>query len=453
MVFIRKIKKKSGTYLAKVESYRKDGKIKQRVLEYLGKEIDGRPAKRVNTSDIIVKNVKRSLDILAIDKIAEELKLKSMQNRYILSLIYSHLLEKRSINKLEDWMRYTEIPEILGIDDVSTKILYESLGDINEEDFNKMNSSMQDVFGCYEKVSDAAVIDVTDTYFEGNSEEIKRRKGKDGKVRPLVQLGLATSFKNGFPIFYKKYHGNLNGIHVFRDMAFELKDRNLKSIIIDRGMMSFENMKLIKSLELELIGGLRKNKTLVDDFISRINREEIYTLKNRVALKNTSVFIKSFDYDGGRLIVVYNPSLEVIKKEINFERGNENNSDIGYSLIYHNTEYADDEVVRKYYDKEIIERAFKQLKGVLKLRPIRVWLREHKEGHITICYLAYAILSLMNYKLKKLKISAIDALDVLKHGYRISLFDKKNNHEWNLLVQLTPKQKELLDCLGVVYKN
>lgn len=453
MAFIRRIKKKSGTYLAKVESYRKDGKTKQRVLQYLGKEIDGRAAKRVNTADIIVKNVKRSLDILAIDKIAEELKLKSMQNRYILSLIYSHLLEKRSINRLEDWMRYTEIPVILEIDDVSTKILYESLGDISEEDFNKLNSNMQGVFESYEKTSDAAVIDVTDTYFEGDSEEVKKRKGKDGKARKLVQLGLATSFKNGFPLFYKKYHGNLNGIHVFRDMAIELRNKNLKSIIIDRGMMSFENIRLIKSLEFELIGGLRKNKTLIDDFISKINREEIYTLKNRVVLKNTSVFIKGFDYIDGRLIVVYNPSLEVIKKEINFEKGNDNKSDVGYSLVYHNTKYADDEVVRKYYDKEIIERAFKQLKGVLKLRPIRVWLKEHKEGHIAICYLAYAILSLMNYKLKKLKISAIDALDLLKHGYRVSLFDKKNNYEWNLLVQLTPKQKELLDCLGVVYKN
>lgn len=453
MVFVRKIKKKSGIYLAKVESYRKDGKIKQRVLEYLGKEIDGKPAKRVNTSDIVVKNVKRSLDILAIDKIAEELKLKSMQNRYVLSIIYSHLLEKRSINKLEEWMRYTEIPEVLEIKDVSTKTLYESLGEITNDDFSKMNSVMQEVFGNYENNSDAAVIDVTDTYFEGKGEEIKRRKGKDGKARQLVQIGLATSFKNGFPIFYKKYHGNLNGIHVFRDMTFELKNRNLKSIIIDRGMMSAENMKLIQSLEMEMIAGIRKNKTLIEEHISKISREGIYTLKNRVALKNTSVFIKSFEYMSGRLIVVYNPSLEVIKKEINFEKGNDNNFDVGYSLIYHNTKYSDDEVVRKYYEKEIIERAFKQLKGVLKLRPIRVWLKEHKEGHIMICYLAYAILSFMNYKLKKLKTSAIDALDLLKHGYRISLFDKKNNHEWNLLVQLTPKQKELLDCLGVVYKN
>jgi hypothetical protein len=41
MAFIRRIKKKSGIYLAKVESYRKEGKVKQRVIKYLGKEIDG----------------------------------------------------------------------------------------------------------------------------------------------------------------------------------------------------------------------------------------------------------------------------------------------------------------------------------------------------------------------------------------------------------------------------
>ena len=73
-MFIRKIKKKSGTYLAKVESYRDDqGKIKQRVIQYFGKEIDGKAEKRVLTKDIQATNVKQSLDVLAIDKIAEEI--------------------------------------------------------------------------------------------------------------------------------------------------------------------------------------------------------------------------------------------------------------------------------------------------------------------------------------------------------------------------------------------
>src|SRR3989339_2245613 len=100
MAFIRKIKKKIGTYFVEVEGYRENGKVKQRVIKYLGKEIGGKPVKKVFANKIEVKSVKQSLDVLAIDKIAEELKLKAIENPQILSLVYSQLLEDKSINKL-----------------------------------------------------------------------------------------------------------------------------------------------------------------------------------------------------------------------------------------------------------------------------------------------------------------------------------------------------------------
>jgi len=419
----------------------------------LGKEVNGKPAKKITSADIKIKNVKRSLDVLAIDELAEQLTIKSINNKYLLSLIYSQLLEKRSINKLEEWMEYTEIPEILKIDKISTKDLYESLTEIPEGEFINIDKNMHLIFNQIEDIKDIAVIDVTDTYFEGKSLDIKKRKGKDGKVRRLVQIGLATSFNNGFPIFHKQYQGNLPGVHILKDMCLEVKEMGLNSVIMDRGMMSLENLKLISSLELSLIAGLRKNNKLVESFISKLDKEEIYSLKNMVRLKNTKVFIKTFDYLNGKLIAIYNPSIELIKKNNNFEKGLDSVKDLGFSLIFHNTNYSSEEVVKKYYEKEIIERAFKQMKGILNLRPIRVWLTDHVEGHIKICYLAYAILSLMNYKLKKIKVSAIDALESLKYGYKVKLFDKTNNFEWDLIVPLKPKQKDILGALDVVYKN
>ena len=453
MTFIRKIKKKSGTYLAEVKSYRENGKIKQKVIRYLGKEVNGKPAKKITSADIKIKNVKRSLDVLAIDKLAEQLTIKSINNKYLLSLIYSQLLEKRSINKLEDWMRYTEIPEVLGIELPSVKELYESLADINEEDFEKINEKMFSVFESYENIKESAIIDVTDTYFSGANVNIKRRKGKDKKISKLIQIGLAVSFKNGFPIFHKKYHGNLSGIDIFRDMALELKNKRISSIIMDRGMLSLENLEIALNLKFKIIAGIRKTQTLVKDFISKIDRDEIYTKKNLIQLKNTQVFIRTFDYMNGKLIVIYNPSLEVIKKQLNFNKDLDSGFDIGYSLIYHNTKYSSDEVVKNYYDKDMVERAFKHIKGVLNLRPIRVWLNNHIEGHIKICYLAYAILSLMNFKLRKLKISAVDALSSLKHGYKVNLRDNSSGFEWSVHVSLEPKQQKILKALGVVTKK
>ena len=90
----------------------------------------------------------------------------------------------------------------------------------------------------------------------------------------------------------------------------------------------------------------------------------------------------------------------------------------------------------------MVERAFKQLKGILSLRPIRVWLSNHVTGHIKICYLAYAILSLMNYKLKKLMFLQLEALESLRYGYKVTLKDSTSNHEWSVHVPLEPKQKK-----------
>ena len=453
MAFIRKKKVGNSTYLVKVESYRKNGKVKQRVIQYLGKEIDGKPVKKIFADKIEVQSVKQSLDVLAVDKIAEELNIKSLESPYVLSLIYSQLLESKSINKLETWMKFTEIPYLLGFDKVSVKNLYESLSDVNDEDFEKVNDKMYSIFNKYEDISKAAIIDVTDTYFAGSNINIKKRKGKDDKVSKLTQIGLAVSFNNGFPIFHKQYHGNLSGINIFKDMSFELKNKGISSMIMDRGMLSKENIEMALQLKFKIIAGLKKNVSLIKDFIEPIKREDIYSAKCRVPLKKTTVFIKEFDYLNGKLIVVYNPELEVVKKEINFEKEIENNLDIGYSLIYHNTKYSSEKVVKRYYDKEMIERAFKQLKGVLSLRPIRVWLSNHVTGHIKICYLAYAILSLMNYKLKKINISAVEALESLKYGYKVTLKDSTSNHEWSVHVPLEPKQKEILKRLGVVTKN
>ena len=261
MVFIRKIKKKSGTYLAEVEGYRVNGKVRQRVIKYLGKEINGKAEKRVLKSEIKIKSVRRSLDVLAVDAIARELSLTNLKNKYALALVYSQVLEKHSINQLEEWLRFTEIPDILNLEQVSTKELYESLGDIDEEELREINEKLYPFFKKYDDSCDVAVIDVTDTYYAGSHEEIKRRKGKESKVEKLIQVGLAVSFKQGFPLFHKKYHGNLNNVHIFKDMALELQSRNLNGVIVDRGMTSDENITLSKKINLKIIGGIKKTIT------------------------------------------------------------------------------------------------------------------------------------------------------------------------------------------------
>jgi len=116
-------------------------------------------------------------------------------------------------------------------------------------------------------------------------------------------------------------------------------------------------------------------------------------------------------------------------------------------LIFHNTALTDEGVVRKYFEKDMIEKSFKKLKGVLSLRPIRVWLTKHIKGHVKICYLAYSILSFLNYKIGELGITGKDALEILKNGYRVKLKDSKTGL-WETIVTLKKMQEKILRKIG-----
>lgn len=459
MVFIRRIKKKSGTYLAEVENTRINGKVVQRVIRYIGKEVNGKAVRRVLTNKLNVEKVTRYLDVLAVDKISEELNLKQVLGenaRFILVFVYSHLLEQLSVNKLGDWLEYTEIPRILEADDVTTKVLYKTLEEINDVRFDDVEIEVFEFLKKYENTKTGVIIDVTDTYFEGNTCNVKSRRGKDGKYRKLIQIGLAVTENYGFPIFHKQYPGNISNIKIFKDMLVEMKSRRLSSIIMDRGMYSRSNIDSLLGIHTYVICGVKKTPFFINNFLKKVNREDLYTKQYRISLKNTYVYVTSYPWNSGKLLIVYNPSLEVVKREIYYEKGgydNEKAKFLGYSLIFHTTKMNDQIVVKKYFDKDVVEKSFKQLKGILGLRPIRVWLKSHVEGHIKICYLSYAILSLLEYKVKKLEISGSEALDKLKYGYMVHLKDSESNFEWSTTVTLENIQEKILDTLGVVYKN
>lgn len=462
MAFTRKIRKGNSTYLALVENKREGGKVVQKVLKYIGKEVDGEASRRVETKGIRAEAVKHYADVLVVDRVAKILGLdvlldKEEWGKYVLALVYSHLLERPSIRKLEEWFSHTEIPELLGLVDVSTMKLYETLGDLSRKSFSAIEEGIYLKVKAYERKKSSVIVDVTDTYFEGNTQNGKSRRGKDGKVRKLVQVGLGVTEKHGFPLMMRTYDGTISNFMIFKDMFVNLVERGFKALIIDRGMGSEGNIKDALRARMSIISGLKKTPRLMEKYLKKIDREAIYRPECRVQLQNTAVYIKEFTYLRGKLIVVYNPQLEFVKREQLYQKdGTASEAKyVGYSFIYHNTHFSSHEVVRKYFDKDIIERAFKKLKGILSLRPIRVWTKDHIEGHMRICYLAYAILSLLEYYLskKKIDLSAPELLEKLKRGYKVYLKDEKTNFSWHTTVLLEKKLYNILDYLDVVYKK
>ncbi|MDR2202699.1 MAG: hypothetical protein LBE76_00005, partial [Nitrososphaerota archaeon] len=83
-------------------------------------------------------------------------------------------------------------------------------------------------------------------------------------------------------------------------------------------------------------------------------------------------------------------------------------------MIFHNTGWDAGRVVRHYFGKDVVERSFKMLKGVLGLRSVRVWLRSHVLAHVKVCYVAYAVLVLLGFRVSVLGFSVVKVLDILR---------------------------------------
>jgi len=453
MAFIRKIKKGNAIYLAKVETYRDEGKVKQRVIEYVGKEENGKPVQKVDINKIEVENVKHYTDVNVLYQLSLELKLNNLlgeHHKAIISLIIAHLICKGSILKISKWIDQSTITETLGIPELTTEMLYNALDYLDEVDFNIVEQS---IFDYWLKIApddnDSFVLDVTDTYYNGKHDGSSLRKGKDGKVSKLIQIGLGVSFQNGFPIFHKSYNGNISNIKILEDLTIVMAQRGIAAIVMDRGFYSEANVQTLHKLKMKMIVGVKQSIGIKKTVLDKIIREEIYTAKHQIKLKDTYVYAQEVSFLFGKIIVIYNPKYEAMKRDklLAEDAADSDVKYVGYSLIFHNTKYKPDKVVRKYFDKDVIERSFRTMKGEVQLHPIRLWLTTRVKAHIKVCYLSLCLLSLIKYRCGKIDIAPIDIINELQTAYKVNLKHSMTKQSYSKVVTLSNTQKNILKAL------
>jgi len=454
MAFIRKIKKGDAVYLAKVESYREDGKVKQRVLEYIGKEENGKPVQKLDINQLGIDNVQHYADVKVLYQLALELNLNNLLGKHhksIIALLLAHLICKGSILRISEWIKHSTITEVLDLEELSTDRLYRALDYLEECEFEKVE---YDISQYWKKIAEddakSFVLDVTDTYYSGSKDDSSARRGKDGRVSKLVQIGLGVSFENGFPMFHKSYSGNISNIKVLEDMMRVMASRGIDSIIMDRGFYSESNLSDLNKLKIKMIVGVKQSIGLKKELLDTIERDKIYTAKNQIVLKNTMVYTQEFPFLFGKIIVIYNPKYETLKRDKLFLEAAKDKDVkyVGYSLVFHNTALKPAEVIKNYFDKDVVERSFRTMKGDVQLHPIRLWLPKRVNAHIKICYLSMCILSLIKFKCKKLDVSPAEILTELQSVYKVNLKHSKTKQAFSKVVTLSNRQKNILKALN-----
>lgn len=488
MSFIRKFKKNGRVYLAEVESKRIDGKVVQRFIRHVGREADGKTLLSSSVSDITIDKVKLHGPLLVLNHIAREIGLSEVLGDYgdeLLSLVYAHCLDYKSINHMTSWFERTDLNMILNLEELTEKRLLQALDSLEQQNLEELQRRIfENVCKRYDIDTKGMVYDVTNTYLYGKKCSLgKWGKDKDGILgRPLIQIGLGVTQKEGIPLFHKTYEGNIHDSRTFRDAITYFVDYRIKEglAIFDRGIPSELICEEITALKWKILCGLPAKDGL-KRFVRPVLKKELFLkLKHRVRLGGTIFYVVtkpySFGATRGTLAICFNERKKNDLKESRYDEIENARNQIalnkpikeglemlfsknghliparlaeeeeldGYSFIFTTALLSPSEMVRLYFEKDLVEKAFQSLKGVVRLRPIRHWLYNRVVAHVFICYLAYLLLSLLKLRLKKLGLSPVAALQELDTLYKVYLRDSRKGFQLSRMVALTRMQEKIV---------
>ena len=491
MSFIRKFKKGGKVYLAEVENRRINGKVTQRFIRYVGKEADGRTILCASMSDIEISEVKLYGPLLALHYLSEEIGLRKHLGSYaneIMSMVYAHCLDYQSVNHMQGWFARTDLNLMLGLEQLTESRLLSGMDFLEQSDPEALQRAIfKSVQARYALKNSGVIYDVTNTYLYGKKCCLGKlghdKEGVEG--RPLIQIGLGVTQDEGIPVFHKTFDGNIADSRTLQDLITSFGRYDLKpgTIIYDRGITSGKNVADIKALQWKTIGGLPLTEPVKQFWRPFLQHPSRTALADRVQLNKTTFYVTARPYTlnqiQGTAYLCFNPRQQVdsrdwrrqeivlaqqrlqegktIKEGLRkyFDRRgklkplalDQTEEFDGCSCIFSTHPLAKEQLVRLYFDKDIVEKAFNALKSVIKLQPVRHWLAQRVIAHVFICYLSYLLLSLLKFRLKALEISPEAALEELNSMYKVYLRDSKNVFKISRVVTLTKKQEAILKAI------
>lgn len=289
MAYIKTTTNKEGrTHVYLVEGYRKDGKVKQRIIHKYGL-LDELEAVEPGILERLKKEAKAGLlnsnqtiqvtyDLLepmnepdksygwmVLDNLFEELKLHDFMKKvktksnYDLSTALKLLVFQRILNPNSKLATVASQADLFGDWDINLNAIYRYLDKLAEIKNDIQLHLHQEISRLTNREGRLVFYDVTNYYFETDipdEEEISedgevirvglRRRGpsKEHRPKPIVQLGLFMD-TNGIPISYKLFRGNQTDPVTYLPAVEEIKKQfGIERIIVvaDKAMNSKTNV-------------------------------------------------------------------------------------------------------------------------------------------------------------------------------------------------------------------
>lgn len=331
-MYVRTVKNNQGKeYLRIVESYRENGKNKQKIIANLGridtisrKEVENIVDKLVQIYDIKgyvnLNNVEEAPDKknygvkVIVDKLFERYEMDKFFEKMdkkirfdvedlLKIMVMNRIIEPKSklgiFNDL-DYYGFKRIDEAETDEEgIALQWMYRTLDVLaqKKEELEKHLYSQR--ISLFNSVVDLVFYDVTTLAFETQqtNELLQMGYSKDKKFNESqVVLGMSID-RDRMPVSFDIYPGNTFEGHTFKDTIEAMKKRyQLGKVIVvsDRGMMSRTNMEIVENSDYEFIVGKS---------IKQLKKVDIFDGEFTEISKG--IEYREIEYEGKRLLIIH----------------------------------------------------------------------------------------------------------------------------------------------------
>ncbi len=392
--------------------------------------------------------------VLVFERLWEELGLKELLaqagrrrkfgfdfERMVFAQVLQRFLEPGSDLRGSKWVRTVQAE---GFETLRLAHFYRSLGPLWDRKKEIEEALYRRGLDLFNQELDLVFFDTTSTYFEGTTLRGWAKLGKSKDHRPdHLQLVIGVVLrKDGFPVCCEVWPGNTADMKTVLPIVDRLKERfRIRRVIFvcDRGMVSKENLEELTAARYEYIVGV-KMRGLVEV------RDEVLGRAGRYRVVGPNLQVKEVFVEDRRYVVCYNPEeaekdrrdreaiLEKIEKKLKAGGVKALLSNRGYKrflkvereaaaidrkkveadarydgkfVLRTTTNLPAAEVAEAYKQLTSIERLWREMKDVLRMRPNYHWQkRKNVKGHIFTVYLALYLSALLRRKLRDAGVKA-----------------------------------------------
>lgn len=435
-----------------------------------------------------------------------------VSKKMMIAVIINRIMDARSKLGSVDWIKGTAFSYLFDIekDELKVNQIYKSM----DVFFRKMDEVMSKFFEGNKRGTKFLLYDVTSTFFEGEGpkEIAKQGYSRDKRGdRPQILIALCLN-ENRLPVYFDIFAGNIQDKKTVIPIIEKIKkDFDAAECIFvgDRGMVSVDNLERITEERLYYIVALthkEARKLLWEKKIERELFDKELPIMIRIEGEERKYVLCGSEYRKEHDLKVLNKllekgkaSLEGVRKMVENgyvkdhtktirraqKRLTKSNGEKFYDFSYkegkfeiiENKEYIDmaknlcgyyvlestkvdmpdKEVEEHYKGLKFVERAFRELKEVVEIRPVFHWKERRVRVHIFLCILAQALVNKCMQILKESKWLDKDKnysfryfLDILSR-IELGIFEIEDARE-KIISELDEEQIEILKIFDMNLK-